>query len=77
LSPSDTQRYAQATQLFANSNLSDLAHQVSQDAVKYNPDSFENWRNVYFLSISTADEKATAVQNLKRLDPRNPDVTKP
>ena len=77
LSPSDSQRYAQATQLFANSNLADLAHQVSQDAVKNNSDSFDNWRNVYFLTSSTAEERATALQNLKRLDPGNPDVTKP
>jgi len=77
LSPSDSQRYAQATQLFANSNLLPQAHQVALDAVAFNPDSYDNWRNVYFLSNSTAEEKAKAVENLKRLDPLNPDVTKP
>lgn len=77
LSPSDSQRFAQATQLFANSNLLPQAHQVALDAVAFNPDSFDNWRNLYFLSNSTAEEKAKAVENLKRLDPLNPDVTKP
>jgi hypothetical protein len=77
LSPSDSQRYAQATQLFANSNLLPQAHQVALDAVAFNPDSYDNWRNIYFLSNSTAEEKAKAVENLKRLDPLNPDVTKP
>ena len=77
LSPSDSQRYAQATQLFANSNLPAQAHQVALDAVAFNPDSYDNWRNLYFLSNSTPEEKANAVKNLKRLDPLNPDVTKP
>ena len=77
LSPSDSQRYAQATQIFASSNLLTEAHQVALDSVAFNPDSYDNWRNLYFLSNSTIEEKAKAVENLKRLDPLNPDVTKP
>jgi O-antigen ligase len=77
LSPSDSQRYAQAVQLFANSNLLDQAHTIALEAVKFNPYNFQSWRNLYFLSNSTAAEKALAVENLKRLDPLNPDVTKP
>lgn len=77
LSPSDAYRYAQATQLFANSNLLSQAHEVALEAVAFNPDSFDNWRNLYFLSNSSAEEKAMAVKNLKRLDPLNPDVTAP
>lgn len=77
LSPSDSQRFAQATQLLANSNLLPQAHQVALDAVAFNPDSYDNWRNLFFLSNSTQEEKAKAVENLKRLDPLNPDVTKP
>lgn len=77
LSPSDAFRYAQATQLFAQSNLLPQAHEVALEAVAFNPDSYENWRNLYFLNNSSAEEKAMAVKNLKRLDPLNPDVTKP
>jgi hypothetical protein len=77
LNPGDSLRFAQATQLLANSNLLPQAHQVALDAVTFNPDSYDNWRNLYFLSTSTAEEKAEAVKNLKRLDPLNPDVTKP
>ena len=75
MSPSDSQRFAQATQLFASSNLLPQAHQVALDAVAFNPDSYDNWRNLYFLSNSTPEERALAVENLKRLDPLNPDVT--
>ena len=76
-SPSDSQRFAQATQLLANNNLLPQAHQVALEAVSFNPDSFENWRNLYFLSNSTPEEKAKALENLKRLDPLNQEVGKP
>ena len=75
MNPSDSQRYAQAVQLFANSNLMDQAHQVAIKAVAFNPDYFDAWKIVYSLSNSTPEEKATALENMKRLDPRNPDVT--
>jgi len=77
LNPSDSQRFAQATQLFASSNLLPQAHQVALAGIKFNPDSYDSWRNLYFLSNSTEEEKVLSVENLKRLDPKNPDVTKP
>ena len=75
LNPNDSQRYAQAVQLLANSNLMDQAHQMAIKAVEFNPDYFDAWKIVYSLSNSTPEEKATALENMKRLDPRNPDVT--
>jgi O-antigen ligase len=75
LSPSDSQRYAQAVQLFANSNLMDQAHTIALKATAFNPDYFDAWKIVYFLTNSTPEEKALALENMKRLDPRNPDVT--
>ncbi len=77
LNPGDSQRLAQAAQLFASSNLMDQAHQIALKATAFNPDSFDAWRILYFLSNSTEEEKALAVKNLKRLDPRNPDVLAP
>jgi O-antigen ligase len=75
MNPSDSQRYAQAVQLFASSNLMDQAREIALKATKYNPDYFDAWKIVYFLSNSTEKEKALALKNMKRLDPRNPDVT--
>jgi hypothetical protein len=75
LNPSNSQRYAQAVQLFASSNLIDQAHQIAIKATAYNPNYFDAWKVVYFLSNSTEKEKALALKNMKRLDPRNPDVT--
>jgi O-antigen ligase len=74
LNPSDSQRYAQAVQLFASSNLADQAREVALKGTKYNPEYFDSWRILYFLSNSTEEEKALAEKNMKRLDPRNPDV---
>ena len=74
LNPSDSQRLAQAVQLFASSNLMEQARDTALKAVKFNPDYFDAWRLLYYLSNSTEVEKAQAVENMKRLDPRNPDV---
>jgi hypothetical protein len=74
LNPSNSQRYAQAVQLFASSNLMDQAREIALKATVYNPDYFDAWRIVYFLSNSTEAEKALALKNMKRLDPLNPDV---
>jgi len=74
LSPSDSSRFAQAVQLFASSNLMEQARDTALKAVKFNPDYFDAWRLLYYLSNSTEAEKAQAVENMKRLDPRNPDV---
>jgi O-antigen ligase len=77
LAPGDSSRYLQAIQIFASSNLLPQAREVALKAVAFNPDSYGSWRNLYFLSNSTLEEKEQAVENLKRLDPLNPDVTKP
>jgi hypothetical protein len=74
LNPSDSQRFAQAVQLFASSNLMDQAHEVAIKGTKFNPDYFDAWKILYFLSNSTAAEKSQALANMKRLDPLNPDV---
>jgi len=74
LNPSNSQRYAQAVQLFASSNLMDKAREIALTATEYNPDYFDSWKILYFLSNTTEEEKALALENMKRLDPRNPDV---
>ena len=77
LSPENTAKYQQAMLLFANSNLMDQAHLVAISATNFNSDDFDSWRILYFLTNSTEAEKSEAVKNMKRLDPRNPDVTAP
>ncbi len=74
LSPADSARYAQAVQLFASSNLMAQAREVALKAIEFNPDYFDAWSQLHSLSNSTEAEKAQALENMKRLDPRNPDV---
>ena len=73
---SDSYRYGTAVQALASSNLPDLALKYAREAVKFNPDYFAAWQQLYTLQNSTSDEKKFAVENMKRLDPLNPDVTK-
>jgi O-antigen ligase len=72
--PSDSYRYAQAVNLFQGSNLPELAHKYATTAVKFNPDYFDAWKQLYLLPNASATEKETALSNMKRLDPKNPDV---
>jgi hypothetical protein len=74
LSPQDSARLAQAVQLFANSNLPEQAHEIALRAVRFNPEYFDAWRQLYYLPNSTAEEKDLAFKNMKKLDPLNPDV---
>jgi O-antigen ligase len=74
LAPEDTYRYISAVQAFESSKLYDLAYQYAQAAVKFNPDSFDSWRVLNAISKSTQADKDLALANMKRLDPKNPDV---
>jgi O-antigen ligase len=74
LNPSDSQRLAQAVQLLISSELPNQAREIAIKGITYNPEYFDAWRAFYFLPDATEAEKAQALENMKRLDPRNPDV---
>jgi O-antigen ligase len=76
LHPQNSMRYAQIVQSLEQSKLPDVAHKYALIGVKFNPDYFEAWKSLYFTTNSTPEEKALALENLKRLDPLNTDVTK-
>jgi hypothetical protein len=74
LNPPSSYKYATAVQLLENSKLYDLAYKYAQISVQFNPDNFDSWKMFYFISKSSAAEKAIALENMKRLDPNNPNV---
>ena len=74
LKPRDSARLAQAVLLFENSKLPDLAYKYAKVGVEFNPDYFDAWRVLYGVSKSTQEDKDLALANMKRLDPKNPDV---
>jgi O-antigen ligase len=74
LNPPTTFKYANAVQILESSKLYDTALKYAQIAVQFNPDSFDSWRILYFVTNSSPEEKALALENMKRLDPKNPNV---
>jgi hypothetical protein len=73
--PQNSTMYLNNIQSLEGSNLPDLAVKYARQAVSWNPEAFELWKVLYLIRNSTEDEKALALQNMKRLDPLNPDVT--
>ena len=74
LAPRDSARLAQAVLLFENSKLPDLAYKYAKEAVAFNPTYFDAWRVLYSVSKATDADRAEALENMKKLDPYNPDV---
>jgi O-antigen ligase len=74
LNPANSYKYANAVQLLESSKLYDLALKYAQIGVAFNPDNFDAWRVLYLISKSSPEEKARALENMKRLDPKNPNV---
>jgi O-antigen ligase len=73
--PPNSTKYAEAVNLFQSSNLPDLAYKYALIAVKFNPDYSDAWKQLYLLPKSSPSDKSEALSNLRRLDPKNPDVT--
>ena len=73
--PQNSMKYLTNIQTLEQSQLFDQAHAYALQAVKWNPESFELWKVLYLIKNSTAEEKVLALENMKRLDPLNPDVT--
>jgi O-antigen ligase len=74
LKPRDSARLAQAVLLFENSKLYDQAYKYAKEGVAFNPDYFDAWRVLYSVSKATQEDRDLALSNMKRLDPKNPDV---
>ena len=69
----DSTRMAQAVATFEDNKAFVQAHDLALKAVAYNPDFYDGWRLLGFISTSTPEEKANAAANMKRLDPLNPE----
>jgi O-antigen ligase len=74
LKPRDSSRLAQAVLLFENSKLYDQAYKYAKEGVVFSPNYFDAWRVLYSISKATQEDRDLALSNMKRLDPKNPDV---
>jgi hypothetical protein len=73
--PQNSMKYLTNIQTLDQSQMFEQAHTFALQAVKWNPESFELWKVLYLIKNSTPEEKLIALENMKRLDPLNPDVT--
>jgi O-antigen ligase len=74
LNPANSYKYVSTVRLLEDSKFFDLALKYAQIGVAFNQDSFDAWKVMYLISKSSPEEKALALQNMKRLDPKNPNV---
>ena len=74
--PANSEKYLRAISLLEQSKLYDQAHNYALRAVRFNSDSFNSWKMLYFLSASTPEERGLALVNMKRLDPLNRNLDK-
>jgi hypothetical protein len=74
LNPPNVNKYLQAVQLFETNQLPDLAYKYAKEAVQFNSNDFNSWKLLYAISKSTESDKAQALENMKRIDPKNPEI---
>lgn len=75
--PHNSNRFAMNIRLLEQSNLPDLAYKYAILGTKWNPESYDLWRTLYFISKSSPKDKVIAKQRMQALDPHNSDVTTP
>jgi O-antigen ligase len=69
--PKSNSRNLTAAQLYQNSQMSDQAIAIAEDNVKANPRDFNSWRMIAALSPADSDKAKNAIENMKKLNPRD------
>ena len=74
LQPYDRSRFIFVARILQENKLEDRAITVFRDASKIYPDSFEIWNRWAEITSATPNDIARAKAEMKRLDPRNPNL---
>ncbi len=74
LSPQDSSRLVNVVSILENSKLYDQALQYALRATEFNSENFDSWSALYSVQKSTPEQKRIALENMKRLDPFNPEL---
>jgi O-antigen ligase len=72
--PQDAIRINYVARLFEQNKLPDKALEAARVAVEFSPEMFQSWKIVYDLPNTPPDEKAKALEMMKKLNPLNPDL---
>jgi hypothetical protein len=65
---------ATAALLFEDSKLYSQALALARKGISYNPEYFDAWKVLSYISQSTPEEKAKAIEMMRKLDPRNKEL---
>ena len=76
LNPMNSARYANAAMILLEANLLDDSKEYALRGIAFNENYFESYLVLYLNPKASESEKAMAMKNMKRLDPKNPDVLK-
>jgi O-antigen ligase len=71
--PQDVIRINYVAKLFEQNKLPDKALEAARVAVKFSPQMFQSWKIIYELPNTPPDEKAKALEMMRKLNPLNPD----
>lgn len=71
--PQNTDRMVLASVAFADNNLSTESLSIAKDILQINPRKIQAWRLIWQNSVSTLQDKEIALENLRKLDPKNPE----
>ena len=71
--PQDVIRINYVARLFEQNKLPDKALEAARVAVKFSPEVFQSWKIIYDLPNTPPDEKAKALEMMRKLNPLNPD----
>jgi O-antigen ligase len=72
--PTNSFQLAAAVSSFESNKAYDLAYTYARRAVEFNPNDFQSWRLLLSISKSSQAEKELALETMKKLDPRNPEL---
>ena len=72
--PRESNRLIIGSEIFANNKLNDLALKFARLAVNDDPNNYESWRILSKTIGATVEETLKAKQEMKRLDPLNPEL---
>jgi hypothetical protein len=69
--PRDVFRVVNVANILENNKLHVEAKKLADLAVRTNPNSYDSWRILSLVTNSSPSEKANAIAQMRRLDPRN------
>lgn len=72
--PRDSYKMASTVGILEENKFSDLAYPIAKSLNEFNPDYFDGWKILAYLSKSTEEDKKKSIEKMKALDPLNKEI---